>query len=236
MIESQLDELRIYLDREDKSKRELEQDQENVRQELEERGRRAIEKYRLECEELEPLTEEKVVTVIQPWFDKLQTNGTYDQLLGWLETHGEYDLSVSSEIQYYWPDKAFQSFRGGEERPFDWLAKYIVGKYRDYRRGIEEHHPDINEKWKAFFKIENRKYVHQGLLISRWPVGRTGFGFAVGRAKRLEIPVYVEDISEAIPSIHPRVWIGFAEQIENGTAQEILESSLKPKHKWRDTL
>lgn len=228
MTEQDRESLKNFLAEEAEKARLAKQAQEQVRQELEKRARQAIEQYKQECKELRPLAEKKVQNIVQPWFKGLVQDGTYDQLLEWLRIHDGRGLSVSDSILYYWPDKAFRGFRYSEEmgqKPFQGDANYIVKNNTDYQAGIERLQSGVDEVWSAGFHIGRRT----GLYISQWPIIGGGYGLAVGRARDLEIPVDVENIRVTIPSIHPDVWIGFANQVENRTPLRVLQESLIPK-------
>ena len=229
MTEQNRQSLQKFLAQEAEKYDRLSQSQEEVRLELERRAREAIEKYQQEFEQLTPLAKERVENVIKPWFDSLAQDGTYNQLLEHLLKNNEIrSVSVSDSILYYWPDKAFKGFyedQRDRKKPFDWVAKYVVENYKDLQTGIEKHQDGVDEVWSAGFHIAKRG----GLYISQWPIIGGGYGFAVGRARQLEIQVNPKNISASIPSIHPEVWIGFADQIENGTALEVLQESLIPK-------
>lgn len=228
MTEQNRGSLKNFLAEEAEKVRSTNRSQEQVRQELEKRARQAIEQYKQEYEELQPLAKEKVENIVQPWFNSLVQDGTYEQLIEFLKTHDGRDLSVSDSILYYWPDKAFWGFRYSQktgQEPFQGDANYIVKNHKDYETGMERLQSGVDEIWSAGFHIGRRA----GLYISQWPIIGEGYGFAVGRAGDLEIPVDVESIKTAIPSIHPDAWIGFANQVENGKALKVLQESLIPK-------
>ena len=235
MTEQNRESLKKFLAEEAEKQNRLKQPKEQVRQELENRARQAVEKYQQELEELTPLAKEKIGNIVQPWFNGLVQDGTYDQLLEWLRSHDGRDISVSDSILYYWPDKAFQGFEYSErlkEKPFEGNASFIVGRYEDYQQGIEKHQAGVDEVWSARFNIGGGVFhgkSHKGLYISQWPILGGGLGFAVNRSLNLRIPVDIENITAGIPLIHPEVWIGFADQVENGTALQVLQESLIPK-------
>jgi len=223
MAEQDRESLRKFLAEEAEKYQRLSQSQEAVRQELEKRARQAIEKYQQEFEELTLLAKEKVGEIIQPWFDDLVQDGTYDQLLKWQKAHNDRTISVSDSILYYWPDGAFRGFEYSEEleeKPFEGDAEFIVEEYENHQQGIEKHQSGVDEVWSARFNIG----WGGGLYISQSPSLGGGYGFTA-----IEIPLDVKNISAKIPSIHPEVWIGFADQVESGKDQGILQESLIPK-------
>lgn len=173
--------------------------------------------------------------MVQPWLDSLVQDGTYDQILELLRSADKSSASVSDSILYYWPDDAFQGIEHSErtrEKPFQGTANYIVNNYEDSQQGIEKHQAGVDEVWSARFNIGGGTLhgkSHNGLYISQWPVIGSGFGFAVVRSLNLRIPVDIENIAATFPSVHPEVWMGFADQIENGTALQVLQESLIPK-------
>jgi len=235
MTEQNRESLKKFLAEEAEKQNRLKQPKEQVRQELENRARQAVEKYQQELEELTPLAKEKIGNIVQPWFNGLVQDGTYDQLLEWLRSHDGKDISVSDSILYYWPDKAFRGFEYSErlkEKPFEGDASFIVKRYEDCQQGIEKHQAGVDEVWSAKFKIGGGVFngkSHTGLYISQWPVVGGSMAFAIDRALSLRIPVNIGNVATSIPSIHPEVWIGFADQIENGTALQLLQESLIPK-------
>jgi hypothetical protein len=152
--------------------------------------------------------------------------------LEWLKRTDKRSVSVSDSILYYWPDKAFRGFEHSEmlkEKPFEGDANFIISQYEDYQQGIEKHQAGVDELWNARFNIGGGVFhskSHKGLYISQWPIVGEGIGFAVGRSLNLRIPVDIENIAAGIPLIHPEVWIGFADQVENGKALQVLQESL----------
>ena len=227
MTEQDRRQLQNFLAEEAEKQSRLKQSQEQVRQELENRARQAIEKYKQELEELTPIAKEKVTTIIQPWFDELVRDGTYDQLLEWQKAHDARDILVSDSILYYWPDKALRGFRQSEgdgKKPFEFAAEYVVENYKDHQEGIEKHQDGVDEVWSARFHI-----APVGSYIAQWPMVGGGYNFAVSRSRDLEIAMDVKNIGARIPYIHPDVWLGFADQIENGKAMNVLKESLLTK-------
>lgn len=204
--------------------------QERIRQQLEAIARDAVGRYEEAFEALLPQAEEKVSTVIQPWFQQLADSGTYDKLLDWVKGNEEEDegddISLSKSILYIWPNGAIRELRAGR-KPFDSTASFIVKEHKDESVGIERHKRGDDEVWRANFLL-GYSDRHQGIYITRWPTIGAGYGFSVGRARSLEIPVDHLNVQASLRSISPEVWIGFAGQIESGQAWRFIQESLKP--------
>ncbi len=173
---------------------------------------------------LAPIAQDKIENTIQPFFNSLNDAGIFSNLQNYWEKKDKIgfnrnDVQLSDSILYSWPRNALI----GKDHK---MIAGIIVKNREERSPEEafKAYTDYDEVWRAGFHIDDKK----GLHISRWPGNGGSFAFAVGMADGLEIKVDHNDVGRSMNSISPEVWIGFANQVEDGTAIRRIEESLKP--------
>ncbi len=182
-----------------------------------------VERYVERNKKLAPVALEKIESTIQPFFNSLIETGVFSNLLSWAKRdrigfNGN-DVQLSNSILYSWPKKALAN------KDNKMIAEIIIESKSRSEEDAFRSHTNFDEVWRAGFHINDEK----GLHISRWPGGGGSYAFAVGMARGLEIKVDHRDISLAMDLISPEVWIGFANQVEDGTAISKIEDSLKPR-------
>lgn len=137
-------------------------------------------------------------------------------------------MNISGNILYLWPDRAMRGLAESSSN-----ASFILREYkpRDLEKGISVFERRNDEVWSARFNIRITDYIKpiNGLCIDQWPHLGGSFAFAKGRSKQLVVPLDIENLLPSVTKISPEVWIGFADQIENGNVWKVIESYLNPK-------
>lgn len=207
-----------------------------IGQTLSERSRTILGQYNTERQALLPEAEERLATVIKPWWQEFEDSGLYDRTFQYLSQRdigSQIDpvASLSALIVFPWPRVP----TGPQDITYD--ARLIINQHNgDIDKAQEaatqayEAHDSWGNLWTAHFYIagDHQSRHDPGFGISRWPIDGGGFAYAIG-ARRNDIHLRLVEADQLIAKVHPEVIIGFAEQIESGSVYRRLQGSLQPR-------
>ncbi len=206
---------------------------ESKRYYLEVRAREVALRYDDECFEAGPGAVHKIETVIYPWWREFKSSQTFTQMVNLFEGES-FDLTLSDEISYFWPQRALRELKCGKEG-FIEDAKRLqkIGEQRG--RGVLISVETLVNSWlddywtaRVYFSGIGEKF-HQ-LYLQPWSSQRNSWAFALS-AQELRIGIDPAGEGNLADKINPKVWLGFAEQIESGRVWRILERSVRDKLK-----
>lgn len=172
----------------------------------------------------------QVDQVIQPWFSALTESGTYVRLLDWSKANQE-DVYLSTPVRYYWPEKALERMRMSEGKSL--LSKNtILAISRDEGNGTEtaEVKAEPNDVWEAGFILSGGWCGEKGVYIWRQPM----VGMCFARAMTIsDYHIYLDlnEITDSFGDISSEVWVGFSEQVLNGSVWEEVNGSIRPNRR-----
>lgn len=201
---------------------------EAIRQQLEESARNSLQLYEQSLEELRPKAEEKLETVIQPWWNEIKETGVYGQILDSIDFKTWAQVHVSKFFTYWWPHRSIEVTLSSS-KPFDESARRIIDS-QDYEVRLSKTIDYMSkESWRARFFICKPGSRYGYFNLKREPNDiRDGRFVAL---HRIEEPVSLEDPKLLISQV-PAVIVDFAEQIETGSVWATIERSVKGLENW----
>lgn len=204
-------------------------DQKTLRQYLEEEAAKKISQYQQEYVELKPKAKKRFTGVVKPWWQDFRESGFYEELIEWLRTNSNISgLSLSDEIVYPWPTSILE--QQSNANPFDEAARLILQEKKKKNHygasRLEREHLPENELWQARFGLSISGQSEE-FYISRWPSREKDYdNNPPNWYSKTSIQLNPAKENQWLPKIHPKVWLGLADQIESGRTWEVLHESL----------
>lgn len=198
--------------------------------------RRIIDAYEAERQALLPEAQEKLTSVIIPWWQDFEESGAYQRVFEYLSQRDfgsgiDPVATLSEPIVFPW--LRISTNLRDLERDACYIAELQKGdveKAKEAAAKAYKPHDDWRNLWTAHFYVAGEdQFRHDpGFGISRWPITGGGFVYAMS-ASRNDIHLHRAEADQLITRVHPDVVIGFAEQIENGQVYKRLQASLQPR-------
>lgn len=180
----------------------------------------SVARYQRDREELLPQAKDGLNNVVSPWAEDLVDSGLYDRVYGWLlQRYGAVTLSKRVEFPGY--------TEVPKDETLDYLAQLeLRGSGGDLNLAKEQilarGRSSQGYTWEARLRIAGEGGVYKpGLGISSSPKGGGGRGF-----KPHQISLFPDREEGLLERVHPRVWIGLADQIESGKIWEVFKESI----------
>lgn len=152
----------------------------------------------------------------------------YNGLTQWLKDNSHISILLLSEfVEYPWPRELLK--QQSTPKPFNDIAESILKAKNERntfaaKRLLDRWYLPEEEVWTARFSLASSQWS-EGVAISRWLHTNGGYTFGTGSAESIPLKQGEED--QWFSKIHPKVWLGFADQIESGKTWEILHEDLK---------
>lgn len=206
---------------------------ENIRLQLAQTAFDAIEQYRQEYKEKLPVAEDKLNTIVLPWWNFFSMSREYDRIQTALARKTYMSLNASEQIPYYWPHEAIREYNAAtayQWKPFETTAEIIdISSQKGFAIDelVQQAEKRLTqETWNAYFQLQVGGGSYGRLYIARWPNGRAGFGFAMAR-DQYYIVIDRPDQESILQETNPNIIIGFSNQIEAGKVDGIIQQSLE---------
>lgn len=210
---------------------------ETVRKTLEEEAKKIVRVYREEVTSLKPEASVRLQGVVLPWWLGFKGSGLYNQITDLLRTKVSFDLDLSEPVSYFYPLDVLR--KGKEDKPYQSEAESITKRLTKGGGRLEEHlkcqvslwNSDL---WASGFCLTGYGASCHRFFIRQWSEIRQSWAFAI-QAQWLQVAIDPsQEGSDLIDRIHPKVWIGFADQIEKGRVWQVLDESLRKNLRERD--
>lgn len=193
-------------------------------------AREALISYKTECLEGRAVAEAGMRESIEPWWRSFHDGVLYERIVTWCELHEKDLFRVGDPVLHFYPRRVIEELgmeESGQEKPFEAfvrsMSQYRDTKYRSLMDKARAHAGSFGENWCGSFYLENTE-AGRGLVICRYPDGGGGCGFSIEKyMKRVDFG----NVSEVLDSVHPSVFIGFAEQIKKSWVFRVMYGSLK---------